>query len=256
MSALSETVPASAELARRDMLASADQLLDQVEQLRLSEQPRVPPTLREAIHSLQHRLGRPEPARPRTVRAAQQLVFAVQQRLMAANPRNAEPRAHVGRARGTPRVTPLARGGKWKELTFPPRPPQGPQGEWWAQVQLMVERAFDRWSFAQNQAVAAARNGQPAQTAVSRALAAWANYWELRCEAERLLRAPTASMERSSSALTGSEEAEIRLAKPSKKAARAAPSSWSASAMTPAASSASPGASVCSSWEAKSSGSL
>src|SRR5207245_3325397 len=117
-------------------LAQPDRPLDQVGRLRLPERPRFPSTLREAIPPLQHRLGRREPARPRTVRAPQQLVFAVQQRLMAANPRNAEPRAHVGRARGTPRVTPLARGGKWKELTFPPRPPQGPQGEWWAQVQL------------------------------------------------------------------------------------------------------------------------
>ena len=256
MSTLSETAPGRAELARREMLAGADQLLDQVEQLRLSEEPKVPPTLREAIEALQLRLGRPEPARPRTVRAAQQLVFAVQQRLMAANPRNPEPRAHVGRARGTPRVTPLARGGDWKELTFPPRPQQGPQGGWWAQVQLVVQRAFDRWSFAQNQAVAAARNRQPAETAVSRAEAAWANYWELRCEAERLLRAPAASRARSSSALTGSGEAAIRRANPSRKAARPASPSWRASAITPAASPASPGATVRSSWEAKSSGSL
>jgi hypothetical protein len=189
MCALPDTAPASSELHRRQMLARSDRLLDEVEQLRLSDEVQVPPTLRDAIRALQLRIG-PESANPRTVRGAQLLVFAVQQRLMGANPHNPQPRAHVGRARGSPRRAPLPGGGEWKELTFPARPAQGLEAEWWSQVQLVVERALDRWSFAQNQAVAAARSGQPAETALGRALAAWSNYWELRCEAERLLRAP------------------------------------------------------------------
>jgi hypothetical protein len=189
MSALPDTAPATAELHRREMLARSDRLLDEVEQLRLSDEVRIPPTLREAIRGLQQRVG-PETANPRTVRGAQLLVFAVQQRLMGANPHNSQPRAHVGRARGSPKRARLPGGGEWKELTFPARPAQGPDSDWWVDVQLVVERALDRWSFAQNQAVAAARSRQPAEKALRRALAAWANYWELRCEAERLLGAP------------------------------------------------------------------
>jgi hypothetical protein len=194
MSALPDISPATAELHRRRMLARSDRLLDEVEQLRLADQVRVPPMLRDAIRALQLRVG-PDSANPRTVRGAQLLVFAVQQRLMGVNPHNPEPRAHVGRARGSPRRARLSSGGEWKELTFPARPAQGSEAEWWGQVTLVVERALDRWSFAQNQAVAAARSGQSAEEALGRASAAWANYWELRCEAERLLSAPSPSPE-------------------------------------------------------------
>src|SRR5439155_397874 len=205
MNALSAP-PAQAELARRGMLAHADRLLDAVEELRLAEASSLPPTLREAIRSLQLRVGRAESSNPRTVRAAQLLVFAVQQRLMAANPRHRLPRSHLGRASGTPRVTRLERGVEWKELTLPPTTPSPAAWQWSQQVELVVERAFDRWSLAQNQAVAAARSGkaarQDAAQAVARARAAWSNYWDLRCEAERLLPPTPASRERSSAAVT------------------------------------------------------
>src|SRR2546421_1813228 len=118
--------PAEAELVRRDMLAHADRLLDAVEELRLAQESSLPPTLREAIRSLQLRIGRAESSNPRTVRAAQLLVFAVQQRLMAANPRHRRPHSHLGRASGTPRVTTTERGVEWKELTLPPAAPPGP----------------------------------------------------------------------------------------------------------------------------------
>src|SRR2546421_3518329 len=153
--------PAEAELVRRDMLAHADRLLDAVEELRLAQESSLPPTLREAIRSLQLRIGRAESSNPRTVRAAQLLVFAVQQRLMAANPRHRRPRSHLGRASGTPRVTTTERGVEWKELTLPPAAPPGPAAPaappWSRRVEPVVERAFDRWCLAQNQAVAAAR---------------------------------------------------------------------------------------------------
>jgi hypothetical protein len=254
--------PAEADFVRRDMLAHADRLLDAVEELRLAQQSSLPPTLREAIRSLQLRIGRAESSNPRTVRAAQLLVFAVQQRLMAANPRHRRPRSHLGRAGGTPRVTQIERGVEWKELTLPPAGPAAPgpaspaEPPWSRQVELVVERAFDRWSLAQNQAVAAARSGQEAGPAVARARAAWSNYWELRCEAERLLLPARASSERSSAAVTGSEDVATRVAKPSRNAPRVSSSTSSASAMTAAAASVSPGARTCSRSAAKSSGSV
>ena len=257
MSALLEVPPDWAEPARRELLARSDQLLDEVEQLRLAERRRVPPTLQEAIQRLQLRIGSPERADPRTVRAAQLLVFTVQQRLMAANPRNPQPRAHLGRALGTPRVGRLPGGEAWKFLALPARPAShatpGSEADWREQVGLLVERAFDRWSLAQNQAVAAARGNGQAIRAVRQAQAAWTNYWELRCEAERLL-APPESRARSSAAVSGSAEAATRRATASRNAASLSSSSSAASPITAAAGRASPAARTRSNWAAKSSG--
>jgi hypothetical protein len=248
--------PAQPELVRRDMLAHADRLLDAVEELRLHDESSLPPTLREAIHSLQHRIGRAEPSSPRTVRAAQLLVFAVQQRLMAANPRHRQPRSHLGRAGGTPRVTRLQPGVEWKELTLPPTSMPGTAAALWAEhVELVVERAFDRWCLAQNQAVAAARAGLEADQAVTRARAAWSNYWDLRCEAERLLLPALASSARSSTAVTGSEEVATRTANASRNAPSRSSSRSRASAITAAAAAESPGASTRSSSASKPAGS-
>ena len=176
------------EVRRRDLLAVSDSLLDQVEELRLSELPAVPPALADAIRSLQVRLGRVDAGMPRTLRAAHQLVFAVQARLMAANPRNPRPRQHPDRPPGAARVAELGPGGAWKFLALPERPPDA-EGEpgWRRQVELTVQRALDRWTAAQDQAVANARAGGNSVVAVGRARAAWTNYWELRCEAEALL---------------------------------------------------------------------
>lgn len=184
------------EVHRRHLLAVSDGLLEQVEELRLSELAAVPPALADAIRALQVRLGRVDGAMPRTLRAAHQLVFAVQSRLMAANPRNPRPRPHADRPAGAPRVIEHRPGTAWKFLTLPARPPD-PDAEpaWRRQVEMTVQRAFDRWTAAQNQAVGAARLRSGSVPAVARARAAWANYWELRCEAEALLRerAPAAA---------------------------------------------------------------
>jgi hypothetical protein len=186
----------AAERHRRLLLAEADLLLGRVEDLRLAELPVVPPALAAAVRSLQVRLGHVEAAHPRTVRAAQHLVFAVQARLMATNPRNRQPRRHSGRAGGEPRVTRLRRGAMWKVLTLPAPPPAfgaGAEAEWRQHVTLTVQRALDRWTSAQGQAVAAARAGEGALAAVRRASAAWANYWDLRCEAQALLSRPSSA---------------------------------------------------------------
>lgn len=231
------------DLTRREMLARSDHLLDQVEQLRLAEQRRVPPSLRSAIRTLQQRTGRPESTSPRTVRAAQLLVFTVQQRLMAANPRHSHPHSHLGRALGTPKVTRLSNGGAWKFLTLPPRAAFPAEGEWRQQVELTVERAFDRWGLAQDQAVATARAGAGAIPALRRAQAAWTNYWELSREADHLLRTTPVSSSRNSAAVIGSAEAAILVASASRNSASRSSSSAVAAAMARPASAASPGAS-------------
>lgn len=235
--------PAETDLQRRDLLSHADRLLGAVEELRLADQSRVPPTLGEAIRLLQLRLGRPESSAPRTVRAAQLLVFTVQQRLMAANPRHRRPRSHVGRAGGTPRVTRVESGAEWKELTLPPASGGGAAvKEWSRQAEMVVERAFYRWCLAQNRVVGAARAGLEVGQDLARARAAWSNYWELRCESEGLLAPASARSRLSSAAVTGSGELATLAANASRKAARVSSSVSSASAITAAAASDCPGA--------------
>jgi hypothetical protein len=190
MSAILEAEPDTADAHRRRLLADSDHLLEQVEQLRLGDGTVCPPDLAEAVRSLQLRLGRAEASRPRTVRAAHHLVFAVQARLMSANPRNLQPRPQPDRPAGVPRVTVLRQGGAWKFLALPAPPAgdgPGAQAEWLQLIRLTVQRALDRWSCAQDQAVNAARAREGALGALQRARAAWRNYWDLRCEAEALL---------------------------------------------------------------------
>jgi hypothetical protein len=176
-----------AEQRRRSLLNQTDELLDHLEVLRLRDRTRLPSRLKGAIDALQKRLGRSDPPPPpSTLRAAHDLVLSVQQRLMAANPRNVLPRAHAGRANGQPVVARIKGGGRWKFLSLPPPPAAGPDGEWLALVHDTVDRACDRWAYAQHQVARAARDGDGVQAAMARARAAWRNYWELRIEAERL----------------------------------------------------------------------
>src|SRR5437899_4625029 len=115
---------APAELRRRLLLAESDVLLEDVEMLRLNDQSEASPRLREAIRAMQIRLGRRNPPLPpATLHAAHDLVFAVQQRLMAANPRNPRPTRHIGRPTGQPVITLIREDRKWKVLALPPRPP-------------------------------------------------------------------------------------------------------------------------------------
>lgn len=77
------------ETRRKTLLAESDVLLDDVETLRLQDETEAPPRLREAIRTLQLRLGRRNPPLPSaTLDAAHDLVFAVQQRLMAREPQS------------------------------------------------------------------------------------------------------------------------------------------------------------------------
>jgi hypothetical protein len=177
----------AAELRRRFLLAESDLLLDDVETLRLNDQSEAPQRLREAIRALQMRLGRRNPPLPpATLDAAQDLVFAVQQRLMAANPTNPRPSRHIGRPSGQPVVTLIREDRKWKVLTLPPPTTSGEDEEWLELVESTVERAWDRWCYAQQHAVRAARVHVKPQLAMAVAHAAWNNYWLLLEEADRI----------------------------------------------------------------------
>jgi hypothetical protein len=175
------------ETRRRSLLAESDVLLDDVETLRLQDRTEAPARLREAIRALQIRLGRRNPpVPPATLHAAHDLVFAVQQRLMAANPNHPHPNRHVGRPSGQPVVTVVRDDRVWKVLTLPSPPNGTADAEWIELIDCTVERAWDRWCYAHQHAVRAARERFKAEVAVAVERAAWANYWELFEEAERI----------------------------------------------------------------------
>jgi hypothetical protein len=173
------------EVRRRTLLAESDSILDDVEALRLEDRTVAPQPLRDAIRALQVRLGRSDPPLPpATLHAAHDLVFAVQQRIMAANPNNPRPNRHAGRPGGQPVVTVVREDRLWKLLTLPPPPNGAGDDEWLELVECTVERAWDRWCYAQEHAVRAAREHFKAQVALAVARTAWSNYWELHQEAE------------------------------------------------------------------------
>jgi len=175
------------EAQRRTLMSESDSLLDDVERLRLDDRDEVPQSLRDAIRALQVRLGRTDPpAGPATLHAAHDLVFAVQQRLMAANPKHPRPNRHAGRPGGQPIMTVVRDGGLWKLLTLPP-PTGGTEDDAWLElVECTVERAWDRWCYAQQHAVRAAQERYKPHIALAVARTAWTNYWELYIEAEAI----------------------------------------------------------------------
>jgi hypothetical protein len=178
---------AALETRRRSLLAESDLLLDDVETLRLQDETEAPPSLREAIHTLQLRLGRRNPpVPPATLHAAHDLVFAVQQRLMAANPNLPNPNRHVGRPTGQPVITRVTGNRVWKVLTLPFPPSGATDMEWLELVDWTVDRAWDRWCYAQHHASRSARERFKANVAAAVVQVAWANYWELLMESERI----------------------------------------------------------------------
>ncbi len=177
----------AAETQRRILLTESDELLDDVEMLRLNDELEAPLRLREAIRALQIRLGRRNPPLPpATLDAAHDLVFAVQQRLMAANPKNPRPARYASRPSGQPVIAVVREDRKWKLLSLPPPPSNGDEAEWLALVDSTVERAWDRWCYAQHHAIRAARLHARPQVALAVARAAWNNYWLLLQDAERI----------------------------------------------------------------------
>lgn len=174
---------------RRALLDESDQLLSEIEELRLARITHLPPLLRLRMRRLQTGMGRPEAAGPYTVRSAHHLIFAMQQRLMAANPRRPTSASLGGRPPGTPLVSPIRPGLTWKLLTLPADPGAGREQAWTLAIDLTIERALDRWAYAQHHAVRAARRSEGLAPALARARVAWNNYWELVEEAARIRRA-------------------------------------------------------------------
>src|SRR5216684_4736072 len=175
------------EVRRRSLMADSDGLLDDVERLRLEDQTGVPQQLRDAICALQVRLGRSDPPLPpSTLHAAHDLVFAVQQRLMAANPKHPRPNRHAGRPGGQPVITLVRENSLWKLLALPPPPSGEVDEEWLELVECTVERAWDRWCYAQQHAIRAAQERYKPHIALAVARTAWANYWELYVESKEI----------------------------------------------------------------------
>ena len=177
----------TAEVRRRLLLAESDALLDDVEILRLNDASAAPVRLREAVRAMQIRLGRRNPPLPAdTLDAVHDLVFAVQQRLMAANPRIPRPLRHTGRPGGQPIVARVREDRKWKLLTLPPPALNGDDAEWLELVDATIERAWDRWCYAHQHAIRAARLRVRPRLALAVAAVAWDNYWTLFQDAERI----------------------------------------------------------------------
>ena len=175
------------EERRRALMAESDCLLEDVERLRLDDHVEVPQHLREAIRSLQVRLGRSDPPLPpSTLHAAHDLVFAVQQRLMAANPKHPRPNRHAGRPGGQPVITLVRENSLWKLLALPPPPSGEVDEEWLELVGCTVERAWDRWCYAQQHAIRAAQERYKPHIALAVARTAWSNYWELYVESKEI----------------------------------------------------------------------
>lgn len=164
------------DLTRQILLARSDDLLDDLELLRLRGRRLTPTALRHRIVELRADAGLAERSAPHSLAAAHDLLLCMQQRWLNLNPRH-------------PGVTPPPAdggSGRWKHLPLPPCPPGGPDERWRHLARATVERAFDRWCWAQHHATRAAREGGEGARALQHAAAAWTNYFQLRQEAARL----------------------------------------------------------------------
>ena len=141
----------AAETQRRILLVESDLLLDDVESLRLRDQVEDPLRLSDAIRT----------------------------------PKNPRPARHANRPSGQPVVTVVREDRRWKVLSLPP-PLNGDETQWMELVESTVERSWDRWCYAQHQAIRAARLRVKPLIALALARAAWDNYWLLAQDAERI----------------------------------------------------------------------
>jgi hypothetical protein len=164
------------DLPRQTLLARSDDLLDELELLRLHDRRLTPAALRRRIDRLRSDARLPERPAPRSLAAAHDLLLSMQQRWLNLNPRHP----------GVSVPPPGGERNRWKQLPLPPCPPGGPDEPWRGLARATVERAFDRWCWAQHHATRAAREGGDGPPALQRAAAAWTNYFQLRQEATRL----------------------------------------------------------------------
>ncbi|MGH7918679.1 MAG: hypothetical protein ACREQM_01905 [Candidatus Dormibacteraceae bacterium] len=169
---------------RQALLARSDAILDELERLRLRECRLTPDEVRSRVAALRSEAGLPARRVPRSVGAANDLILSMQEHWLALNPRHP----------GTGAPPPLQRGagpgdgdgGSWRHLMLPSIPEGGADDAWRNLARATVERAFDRWCWAQHHATRAARETGDGATALDRASAAWSNYFALQQDAARL----------------------------------------------------------------------
>src|SRR6185295_15736925 len=87
---------------------------------------------------------------------------------------------------GQPIVARVREDRKWKLLTLPPPALNEDDAEWLELVDATIERAWDRWCYAQQHAIRAARLRVRPRLALAVAAVAWDNYWTLLQDAERI----------------------------------------------------------------------
>ena len=176
------------EANRRSRLAVSDELLDEIEELNLLDRRALPQQVRNRITALHFAItGARSESKLKTCVAAHDFVLGLQEPLMAGNPRTSAARPSGHRRPGQPITVRMPVGGSWKLLSLPAEPDGGFTEDWFVQAALTIERAWERWAYAQHHAVAAARRrSRTARQAAARAILAWSNYWQLLEEADRL----------------------------------------------------------------------
>lgn len=176
------------EANRRSRLAASDELLDEIEELNLLDRRALPTEVRDRITALHFVVtGARFESKLKTCVAAHDFVLGLQEPLMAGNPRTSAARPSGHRRPGQPITVRMPLGGAWKLLSLPAEPDGGFTEDWFVLATLTIERAWERWAYAQHHAVAAARRrSRHARQAAARAIIAWSNYWQLLEEADRL----------------------------------------------------------------------
>jgi hypothetical protein len=180
--------PSHPDAHRRDQFAASDALLDEIEELNLLDRRTLPPEVRERITALHFAVtGVRSASKLKTCVAAHDFVLGLQEPLMAGNPRTSASRPSGHRRPGQPITVRMPVGGAWKLLSLPAEPDGGFTEDWFVLAALTIERAWERWSYAQHHAVTATRRrSRNARQAAARAIVAWSNYWQLLDEADRL----------------------------------------------------------------------
>ena len=176
------------EANRRSRLAASDELLDEIEELNLLDRRTLPSQVRDRITALHFAVtGARSESKLKTCVAAHDFVLGLQEPLMAGNPRTSTARPSGHQRPGQPITVRMPVGGPWKILSLPAERDGGFTEDWFVLAALTIERAWERWAYAQHHAVAAARRrNRNARQAAARAIVAWSNYWQLLEEADRL----------------------------------------------------------------------
>jgi hypothetical protein len=160
--------------ARRELLRRSDELIEVVEQLRMSDQPGVSSGIRDALAVLADEVyGRGSNRQiPTTAKGAHRFLFSLQGRLLRAPVQTQRQRIVTSRGGREEAVE------TWKEIELPGG---DHHSEWRELAGLTAQRALDRFDFVRGQAVHEARRGrrQNAAGLWRKAEAAWANYWRL-----------------------------------------------------------------------------